>query len=397
MGSNIKFNSVDITPVLIRMVSKTRFLRFFFLLIMSPVMLIWGVIGFFDPDVRLMTYTWRIQYLSSGKRLHRCLEIGQKALKFIEDKRDQITIADINLVIIIYHVLSCADRLQNEVIMSEIDKTYGDALLLLNPDIEKPVKNYLTFIHSRLADHVFPEDVHRSILYLNKAIELDNDFSWAYFYRGFAYYRTGRYPQALVDLNKAVSANSEAFFHRGMVHKAIGDIRASIDDFTQAIEHGVNAVESLFNRAVCYMTAESYESAISDFTEYLQSNPDDAEAFTYRGLSYLNLQNYPSAERDLKKAVELESSHPEANYNLCLVYDEQGQYEKALNYCESAIKSGLDDPIVLLTRADIHARLDHVNRAVSDYQTVKSMLEPNHEWVEDIDIKLNRLEKFKSE
>jgi tetratricopeptide (TPR) repeat protein len=72
----------------------------------------------------------------------------------------------------------------------------------------------------------------------NRAIELDPNYSAAYFSRGLVLRRQADYDGAISDFTKAIELNpiAEAYLDRGAASKDKGDRDGAIADYTKAIE-----------------------------------------------------------------------------------------------------------------------------------------------------------------
>ena len=85
----------------------------------------------------------------------------------------------------------------------------------------------------------------------NKAIELDPQFSQAYFNRGNLYFFQKNYRAALADYDEAIRIDpyfGEAYFNRGLVLVLTGETRRGTADLSKAGELGVIAAYNLIKR-----------------------------------------------------------------------------------------------------------------------------------------------------
>jgi tetratricopeptide (TPR) repeat protein len=75
-----------------------------------------------------------------------------------------------------------------------------------------------------------------------KAIEIDPDYSYAYYNRALAYYRKGELENSLMDYNKAIELNPDNPYwtiERGFLHMELGDREKAIIDLERSKELGV--------------------------------------------------------------------------------------------------------------------------------------------------------------
>lgn len=86
---------------------------------------------------------------------------------------------------------------------------------------------------------------------LNKAIELDPDFAYAYYNRAILLARRGDIEGAIADYNRAVQVYSEfadAYFNRGLLFLSLGKAQEGISDLSRAGEHGLYKAYNIIKR-----------------------------------------------------------------------------------------------------------------------------------------------------
>jgi len=192
-----------------------------------------------------------------------------------------------------------------------------------------------------------------------QAIALDPSLAEAYTNRAMAYIVLGRTPEALADLNTAISMgvkglyglrlsvitdpppelmdlNNEAlalaqnnrmnearakfdeiirrapdysggYGNRGNVARQTGDHRGALKDYTKAIElNGQNAY-ALFGRAMTYLRDDppDYQRAEADLTAAIAVNPEMGIFYRYRGMVRLDAAHYAEAIQDLEAYGEM--------------------------------------------------------------------------------------------
>ncbi len=106
---------------------------------------------------------------------------------------------------------------------------------------ENPTENltaYEWFSKGKEADTL--EDYDKAIEYLTKAIEVDDHFKEAYYFRGIAYYENDNSEQAIKDYDRAIELDpkppAEAHVLRGMAYNKKGNYEQAIKDYDKAIE-----------------------------------------------------------------------------------------------------------------------------------------------------------------
>lgn len=89
---------------------------------------------------------------------------------------------------------------------------------------------------------------------LDKAIQLDPYFSFAYFNKGFVHCAMGNYPSAIDDLTQAISCRekfAEAYYNRGLIYILVNDRTKGCEDLSLAGELGILDAYRVMKR-YCY-------------------------------------------------------------------------------------------------------------------------------------------------
>lgn len=152
----------------------------------------------------------------------------------------------------------------------------------------------------------------------NWAIGLNPKEADAYVNRGIAYVKAGNIQQAINDYNKAMELNPKdatAYNNRGNAYCYLGNYQRGINDFNKAIELNPNEWLPYNNRGAAYDRLELHIQALKDFDQVLKINPQSALAWSTRGDTYSKLGNYQKAIQDYSKAIELDSRYVGAYVN----------------------------------------------------------------------------------
>jgi tetratricopeptide (TPR) repeat protein len=147
-----------------------------------------------------------------------------------------------------------------------------------------------------------------ALLNLNMAIELDKDYSPAYYLRGNIKDNFDDRHGAMKDYNTAIERNpkfADAFFARGNVKMKLQDYYGAIADFTSAIKLNENYVEAYLNRGKAKQFLQAYEDAINDCSKIINIKPDNFDAWFLRGILRIDFGDSDNGCLDLSKAGEL--------------------------------------------------------------------------------------------
>ena len=147
-----------------------------------------------------------------------------------------------------------------------------------------------------------------ALLNLNKALELDPNYSAAYLLRGNIKDNFDDRHGAMKDYNLAIEKNpkfADAYFARGNVKMKLQDYYGAISDFTSCISFNENNIEAYFNRGKAKQFLQAYEDAINDCSKILQINPKNMDAYYMRGILRIEFGDMKNGCLDLSKAGEL--------------------------------------------------------------------------------------------
>jgi len=98
-----------------------------------------------------------------------------------------------------------------------------------------------------------------------------------YLNRGEDFLREGRYDEAILELNKALTINgsiADAYFFRGIAYNSKGDVERAISDFTEAIRYNSNYATAYLYRGDLYFSKLDYASALEDFHAAFDIEPN---------------------------------------------------------------------------------------------------------------------------
>ena len=90
-----------------------------------------------------------------------------------------------------------------------------------------------------------------ALLDLNRAIELDPQFAYAYYNRGNLYTRSGEEDKALLDYTRAIELNpafAEGYYNRGLLYLSRGRVADGVRDLSKAGELGLYEAYSFIKR-----------------------------------------------------------------------------------------------------------------------------------------------------
>ncbi|MBN2175174.1 MAG: tetratricopeptide repeat protein [Bacteroidales bacterium] len=143
---------------------------------------------------------------------------------------------------------------------------------------------------------------------LDMAIELNPQYTEAYYVRALCNSKLNNYPKALNDFNKVIELDPEfkdAYINRAYyVKEKTGDYLGAIDDCNKFIELNSDNNNSFAynNRGFAKFMLNDTIGAMDDIQMSLSLNPENSYAFKNRALIYIALDSISKACEDLNKA-----------------------------------------------------------------------------------------------
>lgn len=218
---------------------------------------------------------------------------------------------------------------------------------------------------------------------LNKAYNTDE----VYLARARLYEKTGNLKQAKDDLNARIvwcqkkGYHSELYWERGKFYLRQNQLAAAIHDFTTEIKHAdstdpADAVHYLCRGMAYERSGETAKAAI-DFTE-----ADKLTAKFYGNRSDASMQagEFTAARHAAQKAIQLDPKEPWHYIRLGNIYQEQENYQAAIDCYQQATKA---DPAFGISYGNIGnslACLKQYGRALLYYQK-QLKLGPVNAWI----------------
>ena len=152
-------------------------------------------------------------------------------------------------------------------------------------------------------------DLDKTQYHLKEAIDLKPDYSDAYNYLGFVYFRQGK-------VNDAIEAYKKA-----------------LDNLLY-----LNPQDAHLNLGVAYLSLKQYQKAKVHLEEAIRLVPDFAAAYNSLGKTYEGLRQYDQARVAYEKAVEFNPDYAEAYLNLGKLLYKSGERQKAIEAFDKVIR-----------------------------------------------------------
>lgn len=196
---------------------------------------------------------------------------------------------------------------------------------------------------------------------------------------GLYYVEKGDIEQAMPLLNKAIELDPEysrAYYGRGHAQIANGNQKEAIADFTQAIRYDPNNGEAYKYRARLLVETGEVDEALRDYDKVISLNPTSS---TYCEMGIVLFQNgrYPEAEKAYNKAQISDPDNIDVYVNRGILFEKQGNTVCATADFDQALKMKPGDTFILYNRGCIYGKLGNMDLALADFNSVVAN-DPNH-------------------
>ncbi len=190
-----------------------------------------------------------------------------------------------------------------------------------------------------------------SIQNFSKAIDLNYpDLNYAWFNRGWAYYRSGNYKKAISDFTNAINANypnlSYAHYSLGLSFHELGNEIGSkksylnaLRNFDAAIKLNAQYSDALNARGNTRLSLRDFNSAIKDYTASIEAgNPEVWMVYCNRGSARIELKQFDDAAQDFECAIKANRNYPDAHTGFGTLNMRLSKYHDAIRHFTHAIK-----------------------------------------------------------
>lgn len=188
-----------------------------------------------------------------------------------------------------------------------------------------------------------------AITTLSQALELDPTLGEAYFRRGICLHLIGEDRMALADFQHAfyLMLITDPFSGRpyydprprlweGFLHAKLGDYRAAVKAYGDAIAESDRYTPAFVNRGLAYMMMGEYEKAIADLNDAIRIEPTNGDYFFKRGVAHEQLGELEKARDSFASAIHFDPQLAPAYRHMADVMQQLGHADLADQYRQQA-------------------------------------------------------------
>ncbi|MGI6250661.1 MAG: tetratricopeptide repeat protein [Anaerolineaceae bacterium] len=239
----------------------------------------------------------------------------------------------------------------------------------------KNVETYLKIARLQIYNNMLPQAKVNS----QNAILLNNQIADAYALLGWVNGFQKDYMEGEKNALKAIEIDPNSSLGHAIYAFLLGlrieaDLR-DLDTMDKAIEESRTAValnpsllEAHWARGYILELTSNYEEAVAEYEKALAINPNVSDLHMAMGRNLFTLRRNQEAIFEFSKAFALNPSNADANRYISLVWQNEGEYAKAVQYADEAVKIRPTDPYLHANLGTMYFRQALYNQAIPPLQ-----------------------------
>jgi DNA-directed RNA polymerase subunit alpha len=194
---------------------------------------------------------------------------------------------------------------------------------------------------------------------------------------GVGLYIVGRNAEAVEKLEKAKDCK-EKFIYLAFALRRTGKFEEAIENLNKSLEHGANELNTTLERAATYRYASEFEAAAKELKTCTNYENVSAEYHFQVGRLQEAQGFYEEAIDNYKAALELSPTHQRALFHLAYRCDLSGDEDAAIGYYKQIVMGNQVYVNALLNLAVLYEDHGELNKASQCVDTVLKF-HPNHQ------------------
>ncbi len=246
-------------------------------------------------------------------------------------------------------------------------------------------------------------DLDKAINYLTMALEKKNNYYNAYYMLAETFVKKAHFTDAVDAAEAAVqcspigSSSAHYLLYKLYDASSFKDLRIKLKAFKERITallltpFDIQAIKNiiknisylkflpLFLKGFYAIQLKNYSKAIELYKNASDKAPGFAPLYCVLGDIYLSTGYFEDAITEYKMAIWIDSFNIAAYRHLCRAYEEQGDYNQAIDIYNKLISMAPNIPDLYSNLANIYYIKGEFDLAISNYQTAIT-LNPNKAW-----------------
>lgn len=191
-----------------------------------------------------------------------------------------------------------------------------------------------------------PDNIMKQLEYATKAISLDPEDSYSYYWKGWIYYNANEYKQAVKYYEKAEEMGYYSFsyyYEISYAYTMLGNLKKALDYANKCIFIDKDDNLGYYRKGWAYYNIGDYSKAKPLFLTAEKKNCTYADMYTSLGYIYQLEKNFDLAVEYCNKAIKLDKNDPDGYSQLGNIYASlKNDFKTAIKYYKKAYKKNKD-------------------------------------------------------
>ena len=227
-------------------------------------------------------------------------------------------------------------------------------------------------VYQKLGDaYSQQEKFSESIVFCNKALELDSNNAQLYFMLGKVQEKQDKLTEAAASYQKAIDLQPDSIWfyeNLGQVLNKLGQFEAAIEVYNNAIKLDSHNANIYVQLGLAQIRKVDFSGAITSYNQALQLHPENSGIYAQLGNAYSRQGNFAEAISCYKKAIELNPRHIFAYISWGNTLKQQGNIEEAIALYQKAIEIEPNHPAGYNNLANTQRQQKDFEAAILSYR-----------------------------
>ncbi|WP_294143389.1 tetratricopeptide repeat protein [uncultured Sanguibacteroides sp.] len=215
----------------------------------------------------------------------------------------------------------------------------------------------------------------RAITLFDKALKINPKNIKAIYNKGFIRENQNRFEEAaeLYSIIIDLEPKDIYYFRRGYCYFQSRQYQEALDDYNLMLKKYPDDNDLLMKRIRIYIQQKQWNKVLSDFDTYLEKDPDDFIIQANRAKLLINLKREKEAHTILEKLIQKYPDETIILNSWAFSLLKQGLADKALQNVNKALKIKPSYAAAYITRAQIFLELGEKEKACKDYTQAQKL------------------------
>ncbi len=202
----------------------------------------------------------------------------------------------------------------------------------------------ITALHGRSYVASETEEFDEALAFINRAIELDGNYGWAYAHRGYVLRQMGRNGQAVREAERAIELAPGAvdgYLQKMLAHRELGQIPQALETAALAQETGATTALLRYWHADILSDDAQMPKALDEIETAIDAGADAASFHELKSFILLEMGEHVQAVEASRSALTRDPKLPFAAYYGAMASIELGQQEQGFDLFDRALENDL--------------------------------------------------------